>query len=73
MEKNTNSSVSVANHNNSDVKKIRLDEAHQKFRNSDTVCRSSKNSIFAGLCKENGGKICDEKNKKIFNRFEKQG
>ena len=74
MDKITKSLVSVANHQNkSDAKKLRLDETHQKFPNSNTVCGSSLNSSFASSCKENGAKICDEKNMKIFNRFAKQG
>ena len=74
MDKNTNSIVVVANHRNtSDAKKLKLDEAHHKFSNSNTICRSYRNSVFAGLCKESSGKICDEKNMKIFNRFAKQG
>ena len=71
MDKNTNSIVSVANHHNkSGTKKIRLDEAHENFPNSNTVCGSS---IFGDLCKENSSKLCNEKNMKIFNRFAKQG
>ena len=73
MNKNTNSIVSVENElNKSDAKELRLDEAHQKFPNSITVCRSSRNSIFAGLCKESSAKICDEKNMKTFKIFPKQ-
>ena len=59
MAKNINSFVLVEN--------------HQKFSSSNTVCGSSKNSIFANLCKENGAKIYDEKYMKIFNRFENRG
>ena len=74
MDKNTNSIVSVSNHQNkSDAKKLRLDETRQKFSNSNTVCGSSKNSIFAGLCRESSAEICDEENMKIFNTFAKQG
>ena len=73
MDKNTDSIVAVANHQNeSDAKRIRLDEAHQKYPYSNTVCRSSKNSIFAGLCKESSAKICDEKNMQTFKIFPKQ-
>ena len=71
MDRNTNKIVPVENHQNkNDAKKIRLDEAHKKFPNSNMV---SRNSIFANLCKENGAKICDEKNMRIFNTFAKQG
>ena len=74
MDSNTNSIVSVANnHNKSDAKKLRLDEAHQKFPNYDTVYGSSKNSIFVNLCTESSAKICDEDNREIFNGFAKQG
>ena len=71
MDKNTNSIVSVANHHNkSGTKKIRLDEALEKFPHSNTVCGSS---IFGTLCKENGAKICYERNMEIFNRFANRG
>ena len=73
MDKNTNSIIAVANHQNkSDAKILRLDEAHQKYPNSNTICRSSKNSSFAGVCKESSAKICDEKNMKTFKIFPKQ-
>ena len=74
MDKITKSLVSVANHQNkSDAKKLRLDETHQNFSNSSTVCGSSLNSSFTSSCKENGAKICDKKNMNIYNRFAKQG
>ena len=74
MDKNTKSIVSVKNElNKSGAKKLRLDEAHQKFPNLNTICGSSERFVFAGLCKQKGAKLCDEKNIKIFNRFENRG
>ena len=74
MDKNTNSIVSIENElNKSGAKKLRLDEALQKFPNLNTVCGSSETFVFAGLCKQKGAKICDEKNIKIFNRFANRG
>ena len=71
MDRNTNKIVSIENHQNkSDVEKLKLDEFHQKFPNSNMICR---NSIFANLCRENGAKIRDEKNMRIFNTYSKQG
>ena len=71
MDKNTNGIVSVTNHQNkSGTKKIRLDEAYKNFPYSNTICG---NYIFANLCKESSAKTCDEKNRKIFNGFAKQG
>ena len=74
MDRNTNQRASVEDHQDKpDVKKIKLEEAHQKFPRSNEVCSSSKSCGFANLCRENGAKICDEKNMRIFNRFAKQG
>ena len=71
MDRNTNKIVSVENHQNkTDVEELKLDEFHQKFPTSDMVCR---NYIFANLCRENGAKMCDEKNMGIFNTYSKQG
>ena len=74
MDRNTNQSVSVEDHQNkTDVKKIKLEETHHKFANSNEICSSSKSSSFVNFCKQNNSKICDEKDMRNFSKFSKQG
>ena len=56
-----------------DVKKIKLEVAHQKSFSFDENCKSSKNLCILSLCKKNSTKRFDGKNLQTFNDFTKSG